>query len=130
GADHAEMVVIGDFDPAEVRKLAVELFGDWKSPAPYQPVTRTWQKLETVNRSTVTPDKTNAVFTLVSTLRMDQDDADYLPMTLVNFITGGDSTSRLWTRVREKDGLSYSVQTAFNAGTEEKFAQFTGIAIS
>jgi zinc protease len=129
GADHAEMVVIGDFDPAEVRKLVVELFGDWKSPAAYKPVTRTWQKLETVNLSTKTPDKTNAVYTTVSTMRMDQDDPDYLPMAVVDFITGGDPISRLWARIREKDGLSYSVQTAFNAGTEEKFAQFTGIAI-
>jgi zinc protease len=129
GANHSELVVIGDFDPAEVQKLAVELFGDWKSPAPYKPVTRSWQKLEPVNRSTVTPDKTNAIFTMVSTMKMDQDDPDYLPMLVANFITGDDSTSRLWVRVREKDGLSYSVQTAFNAGTEEKFAQFTGIAI-
>ena len=31
-------------------------------------------------------------------------------------MTGGDEKSRLWVRVREHDGLSYSVGTSFNAG--------------
>jgi zinc protease len=129
GASKAEVVVIGDFDPAEVQKLTAELFGDWKSPAPYKEITRTWQKLTPVNRSTETPDKTNAYFTTVSTVAMNQDDPDYLAMVLVDTITGGDDKSRLWTRIREHDGLSYGVSSSFNAGIEEKFAQFTVAAI-
>jgi zinc protease len=42
---------------------------------------------------------------------------------------GGDPQSRLWIRIREKEGLSYAVQSAFNAGLKEKFAQFLAIAI-
>jgi zinc protease len=129
GASNAEMVVIGDFDPAEVQKLTTELFGDWKSPEPYKQVTRTWQKLTPVERSTETPDKTNANFALVSTMAMNQDDPDYLPMLMAELMAGGDEKSRLWTRVREHDGLSYSVGTSFNADVEDRFAQFTGTAI-
>ena len=33
GASNAELAVVGDFDDAEIAKLAAELFGDWKSPA-------------------------------------------------------------------------------------------------
>jgi zinc protease len=129
GASNAELVVIGDFDSAEVQKLTGELFGNWKSPAPYKEISRTWQKLTPVERSTETPDKTNAYFTLVSTMAMNQDDPDYLAMVLVDTMTGGDEKSRLWVRVREKEGLSYSVSSSFNAGTQEKFASFTGAAI-
>ena len=129
GASTGEMVVIGDFDPAEVQRLTTELFGDWKTPVAYKAITRTWQKLTPVERSTNVPDKTNANFTMVQTMAMNQDDADYLPMVLAELMIGGDEKSRLWTRIREHDGLSYSVNSSFNAGIEEKFAQFSGAAI-
>lgn len=129
GASDAEFVAIGDFDPAEVQKLVTDLFGDWKSPQPYKVITRTWQKLTPVDRSTETPDKADANFTMISTMAMTQDDPDYLPMAMVDLMLGGDQKSRLWTRVREKDGLSYSVASSFNAGVQEKFATFSGAAI-
>ncbi len=129
GASNAEFVVIGDFDSAEVQKLVTELFGDWKSPKPYKIITRAWQKLTPVERSTETPDKTDANFTMVSTVAMNQDDPDYWPMVIADQILGGDEKSRLWVRIREHEGLSYSVGTAFNAGVQEKFASFSGAAI-
>jgi zinc protease len=129
GASNAEFAVIGDFDPAEVQKLVTELFGDWKSPKPYKVITRDWQKLAPVERSTETPDKTDANFTMISTMAMNQDDPDYWAMVLADQMLGGDEKSRLWTRVREREGLSYSVATSFNAGIQEKFASFSGAAI-
>lgn len=129
GASNAEVVVIGDFDPAETQKLVAGLFGDWKSPQPYKVVTRDWQKLPPVERSTETPDKTNADFRMVTTMAMTQEDPDYLALYLANFILGGDEKSRLWTRVREKEGLSYGVSSSLDAGVDEKFAIFSGSAI-
>jgi zinc protease len=129
GASNAEFAVIGDFDPAEVQKLVTELFGDWKSPTPFRRITRTWQKLTPVEKSTLTPDKTNANFSMESTFAMNQDDPDYLPMVMAELMLGGDEKSRLWTRIREHEGLSYSVGTNFTAGVDETFAQFIGTAI-
>ncbi len=129
GASNGEMVVIGDFDPAEAQKLVSELFGDWKSPKSYKQITRTWQKPTPVERSTETPDKTNANFTMVSTFAMNQDDPDDLPMIMVDLMAGGDEKSRLWTRIREHDGLSYDVRSSFTAGVTEKFGQFVASAI-
>jgi zinc protease len=129
GASNAELSIVGDFDADAIQKLATELFGDWKSPAPYKQVTQSWQKLETVSQSIETPDKTNAVFVLGNTLAMNQDDPDYPTMVVVNLLTGGDPKSRLWSRVREKEGLSYSVQTAFSAGEQDKYARLLGLAI-
>ncbi len=129
GASNAEVVVIGDFDPAETQKVVAGLFGDWKSPQPYKAVTRDWQQLTPVERSTETPDKTNANFSMVTTLALNQDDPDYLALYIANLILGGDEKSRLWTRIREKEGLSYSVKSELDAGIDEKFATFTGSAI-
>ena len=55
GASNAELAVVGDFDSAEVEKLARELFGTWKSPKPYKASTRTWQKLTPVNQTSKRP---------------------------------------------------------------------------
>ena len=84
-----------------------------------------------MERSTETPDKADRQLhhDLHLKLAMNQDDPDYWPMVLADQILGGDEKSRLWTRVREKEGLSYSVGTSFSAGVQEKFASFSGAAI-
>lgn len=130
GASNGELAVVGDFDPAEVEKLAGELFGSWKSPRPYAVVTRTWQKLKPVDQMFEAPDKANAYFLGITTLNVDQQDPDYPAMFLANEMIGGNPKSRLWLRIREKDGLSYGVQSVFDAGAQEKFGRFIGAAIA
>ena len=61
GASNAELAVVGDFDAAEVRKVAEELFGSWKSPKPYSVVKREWKKLNSVDDTFEAPDKANAM---------------------------------------------------------------------
>ena len=56
-----------------------------------------------------TPDKQNAQMTVRQALPLTDNDADYAAFTLANRILGQDGNSRLWVRVREKEGLSYSV---------------------
>jgi zinc protease len=131
GASNAELAVVGDFDAAEIQKLATELFGSWKSPAPYAVVKRTWRKLEPVNRMFETPDKANAYFVATSTVAMDQEDPDYPALFMVNFLLGGDqSNNRLWNRIREKDGLSYGVGSNVAIGAQEKYGSFQAVAIA
>jgi len=130
GASNVEVAVVGDFDPAEVRAVTEELFGSWKSPKPYAVIKRDWQKLPATNEMFETPDKTNAFFTAASTIAMDQQDPDYPLLFLGNIMFGADTKSRVWKRIREKDGLSYGINTGFSAGAQEKFGQFAvgGIA--
>jgi zinc protease len=128
GASNAELAIVGDFDPKEVEKLAGELFGSWKSPAPFTRVTRDWTKLETVNRSIETPDKANAMFVAITTLPVSDDDPDYPALDIANTILGSGPESRLFARIRGKDGLSYQVGSDLAVGTGEKFAQFLAYA--
>ena len=124
GASNAELAVVGDFDAAEVQKLATELFGAWKSPAPFTQVKREWSKLESVNKSIETPDKANAIFLAIATLPVNDDDPDYAGLRMANtMLGGGEGESRLFRRIRGKDGLSYGVGSQFAAGTSDKFAQ-------
>jgi len=128
GASNAELAVVGDFDAAEVRKLAEELLGNWKSPKPYAVVKREWKKLTPVNTSLEAPDKTSAFLYAVTPLNMDQADPDYPAMLLADRIIGGDEKSRLWVRIREREGLSYGVNSNFRAGAQEKYGMFAAVA--
>ena len=58
----AELAIVGDFDPAEVRKVVEQEFGTWKSPAPYQLVLRKRDVVTATDQNIETPDKANAVF--------------------------------------------------------------------
>ncbi len=124
GASNAELVVVGDFDPAEIRKVVEEELGTWKSPAPYQLVLRTRDKVEAANQMIETPDKANAVFMAGFVTEMNQDHPDYPAMMFANQMFGGDLKSRLWRRIREKEGFSYGVGSAFIASARSNFAQF------
>ncbi|MBV8847487.1 MAG: insulinase family protein [Bryobacterales bacterium] len=130
GASNGELAVVGDFDPAEVQKVAAELFGTWKSPSSYSQVKRTWQKLDPINQSFETPDKANAMVLGAITLNLDDDDPDYAALWIANNIFGSSPNSRLFTRIRGKDGLSYGVGTAYNAGPQEKYGQLAFQAIA
>lgn len=128
GASNAELAIVGDFDAAEVQKLAAELFGAWKSPAPFTQVKRDWKKLEVVNRTIETPDKASAIFVAVTTLPVDDDDPDYPALFAANTMLGGRPESRLFQRIRVKDGFSYQVVSQLAVPTNEKFAQFLALA--
>ena len=128
GASNAELAIVGDFDAAEVQKLATELFGAWKSPVPFTQVKRDWKKIEAVDRSIETPDKANAVFLAILTMPLDDDDPDYPALFTANTMLGSGPESRLWGRIREKDGLSYSVGSQLAIPPNEKFSQFIASA--
>jgi len=128
GGSNAELAVVGDFDAAEIRKLAEELFSTWKSPKSYSVVKRDWKKLTSVDNTLEAPDKANANFYAVTTVNMDQQDADYPAMVLADRMIGGDEKSRLWVRIRETEGLSYGVGSSFRAGAQEKYGTFAASA--
>ena len=124
GASNAELAIVGDFDPAEVRKIAQEEFADWKSPKPHALVLRSRDEAPAADQMIETPDKANAVFMGGLTVAMNEDDPAYPALLLANQMFGGDTKSRLWARIREKEGLSYGVGSAYVVGTRSKFAQF------
>src|SRR5665213_795494 len=131
GASHAELAVVGDFDPVAVKKTAAELFGDWKSPAPYERIKTGFAKIAPVNESIETPDKANAVFFAGIRLNVSDRDADYPALVFGNFMLGGGFlNSRLATRIRVKDGLSYGVGSVLSAKSTEKDGQFQVYAIA
>ena len=125
-------MIVGQFDPAATSKVAAELFGNWKSPAPYQRITENFQKTTPVNLKIETPDKQNATFEAAIRLPMSDTDPDYPAMVLANYMFGGSITARVPDRIRNREGLSYGVNSDFRAPSPEdgNAAQFGAAAIS
>ena len=131
GASNGQLAVVGDFDPAEVKKTAEDLFGAWKSPARFDRVKTGFQKITPVNASIETPDKANAMFLAAMRVNLDDSDPDYPALVFGNYMLGGGFlNSRLATRIRVKDGLSYGVGSSFSAKADEKDGQFQIYAIA
>ena len=130
GASDAELVVSGQFKPDEVKKLAAGLLGDWKSPSPYVRIPSHYRKIESMDRKIETPDKQNAFFMAAMTLQMSDDDPDYPAMVLANYMLGGSGASRLFKRIRDKEGLSYGVNSSFAAPPKDDGSTFMSFAIS
>ena len=77
------------------------------------------------------PDKENAQFSAGLRLRMRDTDPDYAAMVMANYMFGGGGlSSRLPDRVRNREGLSYSVGSNFNAPVEGDAAIFSASAIA
>jgi zinc protease len=130
GASTGELAVVGDFEQKQIESLATELFGAWKSPRPFARLATGYKEIPAVNLSFETPDKTNAVFFAGLRINVRDDHPDYPALVLGNYMLGGGFlNSRLATRLRQKDGLSYQVGSGLNVSPLDSNGQFTAFAI-
>jgi zinc protease len=130
GASHGELVVVGQFDQPALQKAAAELLGSWTNPAPYNRYATTFQKAAPVNLKLETPDKQNSEFEAGMRIRLSDNDPDYAAMLLANYMMGGSITGRIPDRIRNHEGLSYSVNSRLVIPAVGDGAIFGGMAIS
>jgi zinc protease len=132
GASNAHVVFVGDFD-AEAFVTAIEAgLGGWQSPRPYTQIVSPYPDPvpAVVNRSFDTPDKENAIFLAALPIRMNNDDEDYPAMVLASYILGDGAGSRLFARIREREGLSYGAYASFGAPSLSDGAMHNAQAIA
>lgn len=130
GASAGEIAVVGDFDSAEISKVIRDLFGNWKSAQPFVRVPNVYRDRPATNVSIETPDKANAFFMAGMNVPIRDDNADYPALVLGNYIMGGGFlNSRLASRIRQKEGISYGVGSGFSAAPVDTVGQFMAYAI-
>jgi zinc protease len=85
-------------------------------------VTNEYRDIPKLERVVETPDKENAVLIARQNVNLRDDDADYAALSIANYIFGGDAglDSRLMLRIRQKEGLSYGVQSDLAAGSLDR----------
>jgi len=132
GTARGEIAIVGDFDAAEIERALREAFGGFASKAPYARVLRAYSDVKGRRLAIDTPDKENAVFRARIPLNMRDDHSDYPALLLANYMFGGSGAgaNRLWNRVREKEGLSYSIGTGVNVDTHSSAGTIGFVAIA
>jgi zinc protease len=130
GATNGQMTVVGDFDEKEVSALTQELFGNWKSPKPFTRIKSEYRAIDAINKSLETPDKANAFFVARLNLKIRDDNPDFAALVLGNYMLGNSGlSSRLASRIRGKEGLSYGVGSQFSASSLDETGTFFANAI-
>jgi len=130
GGSNGELALVGDFDPAEITAAATELFGAWKSQQQYERVPQEYKDVKATSITLETPDKANAFMLAGMNLSLKDDDPDYPALLLGNYILGGGFlNSRLATRIRQKEGISYGVGSGLFASALDRAGGFQTFAI-
>ncbi len=106
------------------------MLGSWTTPGPYKRLFAAYKKADAINQKIEAPDKANAQFEAGLRIPMSQDDPDYPAMMLANYMIGGSITARVPDRIRNREGLSYSVSTGLRVPAEGNSAEFVASAIS
>ncbi|SOD81703.1 M16 family metallopeptidase [Spirosoma fluviale] len=131
GANNATVAVVGAFDEAAVRKLIKDDLGSWKAAKPFTRIPQTlFADLKPQTQTIQTNDKTSAVFAGGLQFALRDDDPEYPAMAMANYILGeGMLNSRLASRIRVKDGLSYGVGSYVYADDNDRIGNFGSYAI-
>jgi zinc protease len=129
GASQGKFSLVGDFDAAQVQAQMQSLFGNWKSKASYARLTTLPSKLVGGQTQIETPDKANAMYLAQLPLALKDDSADHLALSLVNKVLGGGPKSRLFERLRQKEGISYGAGSQLMASPFEAVGSLTMFAI-
>lgn len=102
--------VTGDFDAPTVRARIEQAFGAWptsgeKLPEPPQLTTQREARVLFVER----PHVNQTAFTMGQVIDVRRSHKDYPALMLLNEVLAGGMSARLFTEVRTKKGLAYSV---------------------
>ncbi|AZG09516.1 insulinase family protein [Pigmentiphaga sp. H8] len=129
GAGRVRLAAVGDFDPAAVEQSLTKGLQGWKQAPAYTRVDDPYHTVPAKRFDVSLPDKANAFYLSTMPIKLQDTDPDYPAAMLANYLLGSSETSRLWMRVREREGLSYNVRSQLAASSYEPSGQWTLYAI-
>ncbi len=131
GASEATIAVVGDFDEADVKSEIQKHFGSWNNPGKYARISDPYKANKPGSEEINTPDKANSMFFAGMNLPVNDTHEDYVSLLIGNYMLGGGFlNSRLATRIRQQEGLSYGVGSFFSGSSQDDSGMFGAYAIS
>lgn len=108
--DTLKIAVVGDIDAATLAPLLDKVFGALPAKAELRPIPDI--EMKNLGKRKLADLDTPQTVVRFSLPGLKRSDPDFIAATVMNHIYGGGSfSSRLWTEVREKRGLAYSIGT-------------------
>lgn len=130
GANNLHVGVVGDFDNGDISEKFKTLFSNWESKAAFAYIKDEYKKVKPQNIVFDTSDKENATFVAALMLPIGQDNVDAAAIELGNYIFGGGFlNSRLATRLRQEEGLSYGAGSFVTQNSNSQKSTFGAYAI-
>jgi zinc protease len=131
GSQEGELTIVGDFDPDACLSVLKSALAGWKAARPYARIANPIiSQVAGSEQAIVTPDKANATYVAGLLFPLRDDAPDYVAVLMGNYIFGGGSlSSRLATRVRQQEGLSYSVGSSLSVSSQDQRASMNISAI-
>jgi zinc protease len=129
-SENATVAVVGDYDEAAVLAELKSMLDMWRAPNKYEHAVDPYWDVEAKTEKINTPDKANAMMMAGYNLELRDDNPDYAALVMGNYIIGGGFlNSRLATRIRQKEGISYGVGSWLQADPIDKSGSFGSYAI-
>lgn len=129
GAATLRFSAVGAFDPKGTKSALLQSFENWKAAPEYERIERPFHSVDPEQFTLHTPDKANAVFMAFQPLKIQDTNPDYTALYVANYILGGSSSSRLWSRIRVDEGISYDVGSSIDASAFEPSGEWSLSAI-
>lgn len=124
---NAYLVVVGDVDDSDVKKMAKKLFGDWKESTPPGASLPALPKVQYTQVNFIdVPNAVQSELRLQNTVDLKMADADYFPILVTNQILGGSFGSYLNMNLREEHGYTYGARSY--TGADKYASKFTASA--
>ena len=127
---HATVGIVGAFDTTAAKSELSSMLANWTSPQKYERAKMPYFDVAPRTEKINTPDKANAVMLTGYNIELRDDNPDYMALVMGNYMLGGGFlNSRLATRIRQKEGISYGVGSWIQASPVDKDGSFGSYAI-
>lgn len=118
GAEGLLLIVVGDVQPDETRRLIEKHLGDWQGAAKKEiNLAETPLQTEPKREVVLMKDKPNCDVIIGHASRLRRVNPDYLAASIANSALGHSTlSSRLGLKVRDEMGLTYGISSGFRSG--------------
>jgi zinc protease len=127
GAQNAQVTLLGPVDAKEYAQHVAAAMDGWRAPEAWRRIEHPLVEAPPTRLVFDTPDKTNVSIRALHQVPVSSEgmEAEYQALQVATRIFGGGPGSRLWVRMRETGGLSYSAGAGFNASSYERNGVFS-----
>ena len=106
--NNAYLVIEGDINPTEIKKLVKRLFKDWtEGTIPTQEISKPTNVTTTEINFVNMPNAVQSEIAIINNIDLKLGDKDYYAALLANQILGGGGTARLFQNLREDKAYTY-----------------------